>query len=208
MDPATTVGAVLAGTVLVDSTKRPIADAEVVLPKLSKLARTDDHGAFKLTDIPPGEQHVVVRRVGYGPLDTHIAFMSNQTVNRQIFLSRVVGLDSVVVTANASDMWLRDFEENRQAGFGHFFDRAELATREGRTTSSVLAEIPGVNIVNGKGTHAWVGGGARTPFGEVNGAPDVADRVMGAKDGGCYAQVYLDQVLIFGGKNLLTDGDT
>ena len=198
MEPRETVNAVFSGVVLTDSTQQPISGAEVVFPELSKMARTDERGAFRVTDIPPGEQRVVVRRVGYGPLDTHVAFASSENVNKRIFLSRVVALDSVVVTAKASDMWVREFEENRRAGFGHFFDRAELAKREGRSTAAVLAEVPGVYIVYGKGTHAWVGGGARTPYGAPVTVPDGDDVKKGAK-AACYAQVYLDQVLIFGG---------
>jgi hypothetical protein len=200
MDPQTAVTAVFSGLVLTDSTQRPISDAEVVFPELSKLARTDERGAFRVGDIPPGEHRVIVRRVGFGPLDTRIAFASSQNVIKRILLSRAVALDSVVVTAKATDMWVREFEENRRAGFGHFFDRAELAKREGRSTSSVLAEIPGLNIVNGNGTHAWVGGGARAPFGQPTAGIDATDKAKGAKNGGCYAQVYLDQVPIFSGK--------
>ena len=200
LDPQTVVGATFSGLVLTDSTQQPLGDAEIVFPGLSKMARTDERGAFRLTDIPPGDHQVLVRRVGYGPLDTRITFASNQNLNKRIFLSRFVALDSVVVTAKASDMWVREFEENRRAGFGHFFDRAELAKREGRSTSSVLAEIPGVYIVQGKGSHAWVGGGVRTPFGQQRANPDLADAAQGARSGGCYAQVYLDQALIFGGR--------
>ncbi|HTE43997.1 MAG TPA: carboxypeptidase regulatory-like domain-containing protein, partial [Gemmatimonadaceae bacterium] len=199
MDRKAEVGAVFSGAVLVDSTNRPIAGAEVVLAELAKMARTDERGAFRISDVPPGEQHVVVRRVGYGPLDTRITFTSNETVNRQIFLDRVTTLDSVVTTARAGDLWIREFEENRRMGFGHFLDRADLAKREGRTTSAVLSEIPGMYIVNGKGTHAWVGS-LREPVTLPAASVDADDRAKGATKRKCYAQVYVDNVMVFAGR--------
>jgi hypothetical protein len=201
LDPQAAVAAVFSGVVLTDSTQQPVSDAEVVFPELSKMARTDEHGAFRVTDIPPGEHQIVVRGVGYGPLDTRITFASNQNVNKRILLSRVVKLDSVVVTEKENDPWLREFEENRRTGFGHFMDRAEIAKREGRMTSSMLAEMPGMHIFGGRGTHAWALGGARNPAGTELTVPDLPDLINGAPKGaGCFAKVYVDRLLMFGGR--------
>ena len=210
LDPQAAVAAVFSGLVLTDSTQQPIGDAEVVFPELSKMARSDERGAFRLTDIPPGEQHVVVRRVGYGPLDTKIAFASNENVNKRILLSRAVKLDSVVVTEkSASDRWLTDFEDHRKIGLGRFLDRAQLAKMEGRSMASVLREFPGMGIVNGRGPHAFVST-TRVRSGCRIAPPDLpcfkAERLYYLPDPldvayqgliiACYAQVYVDHILV------------
>jgi hypothetical protein len=210
LDPQPNVGAMFSGVVLTDSTQQPIVDAEVVFPELTTMARTDERGAFRVTDIPPGEQHVVVRHVGYGPLDTQITFTSNENVNKRIFLSRAVKLDSVVVTEKAaSDRWLTDFEDHRTIGLGRFLDRAQLAKMEGRSMASVLREFPGIGIVNGRGPHAFVSttrirsacqiSPPNIPCFKAEGLYYLPDRLDMAYQGlivACYAQVYVDRILM------------
>ncbi|HTE46016.1 MAG TPA: carboxypeptidase regulatory-like domain-containing protein, partial [Gemmatimonadaceae bacterium] len=190
--------AVFAGSVLVDSTERAIAGAEVSLPRLTKTVMTDERGVFRLEDVPEGEQRVVVRRVGYGPLDTTITFVANQMVNRRVFLSRIAMLDSVVVTERLSNLILRDFEENRRVGLGHFFTRADLEKMSGRPLAQVLAQIPGSRVARGKGSYAWMASsrGFRSMTGRDIPQLDGSDAAKGARPA-CYAQVYLDNAMVY-----------
>src|SRR3954470_6616380 len=124
--------AVFAGTV-VDSVLRPIPNAEVSFPGLSLVRTTNDKGEFRIQEIPSGGQHVIVRKIGFGQLDTTIVFRDSQTVERRVVLGRMVRLDSVVVVENkAVDRELADFEENRSKGFGRFLTRAQLEKMEGQ----------------------------------------------------------------------------
>src|SRR5439155_16069676 len=58
----------LKGSVRADSTRRPIAGAEVLLQPLGRSARTDAEGEFRLADLPAGKLSVVVRAIGYRAL--------------------------------------------------------------------------------------------------------------------------------------------
>jgi hypothetical protein len=150
-------GAVLAGTV-VDSVKQPIANAEVSLPGLGITKTTDDKGAFRLTDIPTGNQRVSFRRIGFGQLDTVMVFVEGQTIERRVTLGRIVILDSVVVVdvKPSTDPLLADFEENRAKGFGRFVTRPQLDKMEGQTLGSVLQQLQGVGLIRGSGGQSWV----------------------------------------------------
>jgi hypothetical protein len=53
----------LAGTVLADSSERPIANAEVIVAALELRTRSDSTGAFVLSGIAPGRHMVVFRAV-------------------------------------------------------------------------------------------------------------------------------------------------
>ena len=142
-----TTTATFAG-VVTDSTNKPIANAEVMLADLGKGTGTNEQGAFVLRDIPAGSQRVIVRHVGYGPVETQLTFVGGQTMQRHIMMVRSTTLDSVVVTEKSTDHALDDFEANRKLGLGHFLTRAELAPQEGRSTAAVLTSVPGI-----KGLH-------------------------------------------------------
>ncbi|MGE5732901.1 MAG: carboxypeptidase regulatory-like domain-containing protein, partial [Gemmatimonas sp.] len=211
-------GAVFTGIVVADSTRAPIAGAEVSLPDLGKSVMTDARGAFRLAGIPAGEQRVVVRRLGYGAADARVAFQNNETVERRVVLGRAVILEPVTVSASPFERAMASFDDNKRVGLGHFMTRADIAKYDGMKLSGVLAQIPGVELVEGRGAGAWVTSRRAPrplcPPGQVGtpDAPTVAGRCLmshgyyipyrdeadrGVKIA-CYAQVWLDGALVNG----------
>lgn len=150
-----TGSAVFAGTV-VDSLQHPIPDAEVSLPALALSRSTDASGNFRLTGLPAGQQRVIVRRIGFGQLDTSIVFADSQTVLRRITLGRIVRLDSVVVKAVNLDLDMTNFEEHRKLGFGRFLTRDQLAKVEGTSLAAATSGLQGLAFLRGSGGQSWV----------------------------------------------------
>jgi hypothetical protein len=212
LDREVATTATFAGRVLVDSTTAPIEGAEIFFPELSKVARSVAGGEFRVPDIPPGKQHVVVRRVGFSSLDTTLSFAADEA-RRDVFLSRVRILDSVVVTDRMTERILRDFEENRRLGIGHFMDRAELAKTPDAKLSRLVASWPGVQFALGTGNRAWLASSRRAPAVCPPGVispntplaycyesqgyyvPDQTEITLGVKVA-CYSQVWVDDVLM------------
>jgi len=189
--------AVFSGTVQVDSTTQPIALADVTLVDIGVGTRANESGEFRMVDVPAGEHHLVVRRVGYSPVDTTLTFGSGQNVVRRIGLSRATVLDSVRVIAEATPRAMRTFEEHRKLGLGHFYGRAELAKMENQTMGAVLRSLPGMRLMVGISTQLWAAS-ARDRATERT--PDAADRKMGARRA-CYAVVYLNNSVVYRGQN-------
>jgi hypothetical protein len=188
------IGAVFAGRVLTDSTLRPIADADVSLPDVSRSVTTNETGAFRIADVTPGTRRVMVRRVGYAPLDTVLSFRPNQTLQQDVVLSRVVMLDSVVVNERAV---IPSFEENRRLGLGHFITRDQLAAREGHPLANVLSDLSGVQFTRGRGRQSWIRSSraASSLSGTGTYCGNEYDKSQGMTCA-CYVQVYIDGVLM------------
>jgi hypothetical protein len=198
-----TTTATFAG-VVTDSTNKPITNAEVMLVDLGKGTGTNEQGAFVLRDIPAGSQRVVVRHVGYGPVETQLSFVGGQTMQRHIMMVRSTTLDSVVVTEKSTDHALDDFEANRKVGLGHFLTRAELAPQEGRSTAAVLTSVPGAKVYT-MGSHGWVGSSRHNATsihggGSAHLGLDKSDSLKFAPLWECYALVYLDNNPIWRGQ--------
>jgi hypothetical protein len=146
-----TMTATLAGRVFIDSTRQPIIAAEVALLDVGKSVLTDERGAFRIADIPAGAHRLMVRRIGFGPLETTIVFAARETIDRNIFLARAVTLDSVRTTAlRGADL---EFEENRRLGLGHFLTRKDLEKVGVARLSAVLTTIPGIRIQESRPPH-------------------------------------------------------
>ena len=206
LDRAVATTATFAGRVLVDSTTTPIEGAEIYFPELSKVGRSGIDGSFKIAEIPAGEQHVVIRHIGYGILDTKIAFAANATLTHQVFLTRATRLDSVVVTDKMTLNILRDFEDNRRLGLGHFLDRSELAKQTPDTKlGRLISQWPGISVF-GAGGHTFIAGTRKGPPLCPPGASASCLEGHGyyVPKGGdpsgvrtaCYAQIYIDGVLM------------
>ena len=149
--------AVFTGRVLTDTTHLPLANAEVSLLELAISSLTNEKGEFRIAAITPGKHQILVRRIGYAQLDTHLDFAENEIVESNVYLTRVSILDSVMVAERAgrSDPWLADFEQNRLRGVGHYVTRDQLEKQDARQLGSIMSQTPGLNVMNGSGGRAW-----------------------------------------------------
>jgi hypothetical protein len=160
-------------------------------------AESDERGAFRLSDVPAGEHRVLVRRVGYGPLDTRLTFAPNGTVDRRIFLSPVATLEKVVVEEKRRD--LVDFDDNRRIGLGKFLTRDDLEKMRTEPLAAVLERFQGVKVVPGPGSRAWIASrrGVKALRADGVTCPPREDRPPNDRYAcECYANVWLDGVLL------------
>lgn len=213
-------GATFSGVVVTDSTREPIVGAEVALPDLGKGVTTDSHGAFNIGGIPAGEQRVLVRRIGYGAADTRVTFNEHETVERRVVLGRAVTLETVTVSEKMIERQMKDFEDNRRLGLGHFMTRVELAKYDGMKLAGVLQQLSDVDFVQGVTGSAWImsrrAPASLCPPGSPGEPPNLTrtgqclqnhgvyiperSEVRQGLKVGCYALVYLDGMLMNGTK--------
>jgi len=198
----------LKGRVFAESTMRPIAGAEITISDLGKSVIADEKGRFAILDISPGIYSVRVRHIGYARFESRLQFVSGETLERAIVLPVVTPLDTLKVVGEV-DVPL-SFLEHRAAGMGHFLTRAELASRDGQRLSNILTQFPAVGIVRGRSTQSWIMskrfvmplGTQRASGNSQSGGPVYkptdSERMRGMV-AGCYARVYLDNLLLNSG---------
>lgn len=214
-------GAVLTGIVIDSADARPIGGAQVALPELARSVLTDSAGSFRISAIPPGVYHVLIRHIGYRSVDVRFRFDSADSLDRRFILgASAAAFDTVVVTA-ARSSGIPSFDEHRRIGMGRFLTRAELEGEGERRLGDVLTSFSGVTIVHGRSGQSWVSSkraaGSMCPpvtsfNGEMKGSlganclegngvyvPERVELGMGMQIA-CYAQVYLDGTLMNHGR--------
>jgi hypothetical protein len=139
-----------------------------------------------------------------------LPFEADRVVNREIVLTRVHQLDSVVVTDRLTLRMMRDFEDNRRLGLGTFLDRSQLEALQGQRVAQMIAQWPAMSLPSGKSAalHAWPSGTRHPPPPcpppvsaaclRSNGfwVPDRRFPEPGQPGIECYAQVYVDDILM------------
>jgi hypothetical protein len=201
-------------------TGAPIASAEVLLPTLRLLTRTDSLGQARVAGVPLGAHRVRVRRLGFVPSDITLKF-EHDTTDAVFRLERSAAqLGAVEVAADAVPIALRDFETRRKQGIGRFLTETDLGRETNREfTDVVTVRFPGLTVKTdefGKphvastrsncGSAPPSGGNGRRTNARIldSGRPGAASG--GSADGGatasgscysvrpCFVQVYLDDM--------------
>lgn len=186
--------AVLSGSVIAGPTHMPISGAVIALPGQSLRTAADDSGRFVLAGIRPGRHEVIVRHVGYSPEVRHITFATNDTIESEILMHRLQTLDTVAVQASVV---IPSFEEHRNLGLGTFLTRADLGKMEGRKLSEILAQIRGIRLHHALNARTYVYSNRR-PVASMH-SRLMGDGSEGAPRDACYAQVYLDNAVVYRG---------
>lgn len=190
---------VLSGRVLADPTRQALTGAEIVLPDLGKGARSNADGAFRVSDIPGGAHRLLIRRLGFAPLDTSL-IVGDTTEPRTLrfSLSPVAMLDSVVVVDRTIARRMAEFEENRRVGLGKFLTRENLDRIADAKLSIGLDGLAGLQLIRGRNNQAWAARGrsVQSIGGRGLSDPDEFDRRQGAPRA-CYAKVYVDGVAVY-----------
>ena len=162
-------GSTFMGRVLTDS-GLVLAGAEVVLNGPQNLQRTNANGEFRFTAVPSGHNIVGVRMPGFAPRIDTIEFADAGEVRREYRLSRITALPEVPVTASVLDRKLWEFHERRRFGIGRFLDSAEFANTRGTRTADKLTRLPGLIVVRGRFSDAYVANNRQT-LPNANGKP-------------------------------------
>lgn len=196
--------ALLRGRVVSDSSDQPLKGAEVGIPELGLIARTDSSGAFRLPGIPAGHRIVVVRLLGFAPAQHVMNFRAADTTEADFSLVPTMRKLSGVTVKGTQPVFdkLADFERRRAVGFGHFLTRDILAKHEGRRMSEIMALIPGQQVQRSRNSNtAWVIGNRGTQsFLRNCSKRDGSDLAKGAGCA-CYAAVFLDGSQVYGGND-------
>ena len=94
---------VVEGRVIDRNSNQGVGAAQVIIQGASLMAVTDKDGRFSITNVPAGEQHFIVRRIGYQAQNISITVPDDASVTADIALEQQsVSLSQVVTTGMAA----------------------------------------------------------------------------------------------------------
>ena len=130
---------------------RPLSGVEITGPSTAAAAYTDSVGRFRI-ELPVGDRHVTLRRLGYKPLSTRVFVVAAGVTEVRLTLEPAPQeFDTVHVTATLYDMppgtppIMEDFYRRRKTGAGFYVTRDEI-DRNGGSVSAAVARAAGVRV--------------------------------------------------------------
>ena len=135
--------------IVVDSSGRPIAEADVSIAAARQLTRSDSTGAFQFTRLPADSAAILVRRLGYKP--QKVIAMPGETAAalRVVLVRDPAMLEGVEISARLARKrsGIEDFYRRRARGVGTYFTRDDFIERHTQRASDVLRDVPGLRFV-------------------------------------------------------------
>jgi len=191
----------LSGRVLTPD-KKPVAGVEVSIAALSRRTLTDSAGMFRLDSLTPGRYLIAARRLGFRSFSSMTSVFAGEGPEYELTLQPAVNeLAKVDVTANPIETQFADFEKRRQLKLGRYMTAEDFAKNDGRPVADIVASIPGVSIIRGRGSEGWYGSrrGAETIKMYRESREDDKQRGAGTGPTVCYATVVLNGQIVFSG---------
>ncbi len=131
--------------VVVDSTGRHLAEADIIVGDPGVRARSDSLGAFQVVRLKAGRLRVRVRLIGYRPYESTVNVSDARWTDVRVVLRRMPQLladvritDTRLCTPNS----LEGFECRRQSGTGMFRDAAEIRSMRPSAWADMLDGMP------------------------------------------------------------------
>ena len=161
----------VAGTVI-DADGRGIPEVEIIIVETKTSIRSDSVGKFLLASLNAGDRELRVRRLAYAPVEVTVHVEPKDTIDVTITLTVVAQtLNAVLVHEDVAHVRImRQFEERRKRGFGHFITRREIEDRHPLLLSDMMRRVPGTLLAPAAGgrsvlrfSRALIGGSRDCP---------------------------------------------
>jgi hypothetical protein len=179
----------LVSLVITGDSAVPVPGAEIVLPGTAHRVKTDRDGFFSLGGLSPGVHTVLVRAIGFRPVEITVELQpgapSYRILDSIVLEQHTVELEEIMVTGRAVRGMLAGFYQRQQHGLGTYITRDEIEDR-GPLKTSDLIRVAGGGLV-----HCDAG---------LGNTPGFVDCVIGRRRGSrfCTFDVYLDGAPLLG----------
>ena len=193
--------ATFAGTVLIDPSEKPLANAEIIFTALNRSVRSDSAGNFVFTALPAGKHSVTVRMLGYESLTTDITVGTSGKVEADLMLKastqQLATVSVIDVAAGPYASRLVEFDARRKSGAGRFITGDVFTKADGRPMSAIITQrMSGVKMMQVNGQKYL-----------VNSRPGERRLGGGGSGGACYTQVVVNGIIRYNGSQPLFDID-
>jgi len=178
------------GIVTRDTLGHVVVGAEIALPALNRAMPTNENGEFHFPGIAAGRYLVTVHAIGFAPFADSIVVEQGQTLDGDLTLTPAARLlDTLRTTAARTSLGSRSLEEfetrRKTIVAGAFITDSVLRANELTKMSSLIARLPGVHTIQGRGMAVYIASAVAT----TDGRP-----AFMSTSKPCFVTVYVDGV--------------
>jgi hypothetical protein len=154
-----TAAATLRGRII-DPEGAPILRARVAIENETKVALTDENGAFTLGGLRAGTRDVTVRALGFQPTETVVALRSGSPRDIELRMQKYIPVLNTVTVAAVRNAALDrvGFSERRAGASGKFITPDDIDKRNPDRLNHLLENVSGLHSVRTADGHTYITG--------------------------------------------------
>ncbi|MDF2773606.1 MAG: TonB-dependent receptor plug [Geminicoccaceae bacterium] len=135
---------------VINAAGAPGANARVDVQGTGAATLSRQDGSFGFTDLPSGTQQVVVRQLGFQPVEVPVELSGRTPKQITVTLAKPAPvLEAVAVTAERSTAGLDQvgFNRRHKSGFGYFVTPEDIENRQATRMTDLFRTIPSLRVV-------------------------------------------------------------
>jgi TonB-dependent receptor len=134
-----------------------LVSAKITLDPSGRQAVSDDHGQFRIANLPPGDYTLTASYVGFAPFTAHIAMLPGQTSTITAVMKVASQADSVMVTA---DRLQGDAEainiERMSANIVQVLPEGTITSLPNTNIADAVGRLPSVSLERDEGEGKYI----------------------------------------------------
>lgn len=135
---------------VVNAAGAPVANARVDVSGTGNATLSREDGSFGFADLPSGTQALVVRQLGFEPVEVAVELSGRTPRQVTVTMSKPARvLDPVAVVAERSKDGLDQvgFAQRKKNGFGYFMGPDEIQQRQATRMTDLFRTVPSLRVV-------------------------------------------------------------
>lgn len=134
---------------VINANGAPVANARVDVAGTDAHALTRENGEFALDSLPSGTQSLVVRQLGFAPVETAVELSARAPQRVTVTISKPARvLETVAVKADREEQLDKvGFASRKRTGLGYYLSPDQIADRQAQRVSDLFRSIPGLQVV-------------------------------------------------------------
>ena len=133
---------------VINAAGAPVANARVDVQGTGAAALSREDGSFGFTDLPSGTQAVVVRQLGFEPVEVAVELSGRTPKQVTVTMAKPARvLDPVAVVADAKGLDQVGFDRRKKSGFGYFMSTEDIQARQATRMTDLFRTVPSLRVV-------------------------------------------------------------
>jgi hypothetical protein len=135
---------------VVNAAGAPVANARIDVSGTGAATLSRDDGTFGFADLPSGTQALVVRQLGFEPVEMAVELSGKAPRQVTVTMSKPARvLDPVAVVAEKSKDGLDQvgYAQRKKNGFGYFMGPDEIQQRQATRMTDLFRAVPSLRVV-------------------------------------------------------------
>jgi hypothetical protein len=127
-----------------------VSGARVEVQGTGAIALSREDGSFGFADLPSGTQQVVVRQLGFEPVERAVELSGRAPQQVTVTLAKAARaqiLNPVEVTASKDALDQLGFNRRQKVGFGYFMDTEAIEARQATRMTDLFRTVPSLRVV-------------------------------------------------------------